>query len=648
MAKNNDYRVHRVYCYDIDYEILILEIPEGDLEDKLAYFAKEKGSIPKEYYDDYIVATCVANINQVLHKIGQDDMTNANPLNLAALKDKIIGMVLEKNGGLKYTRVIINKNNVLKIKKENAKLVNGERWLSDNKGWNLSSIDENEDEAILEALDDELDADNDIPNISKNIEDLEYVIEKKFWKRLRKYIEVKKFDEEDLPNLLKNRFFHNRVSFNTFVVTICVVDFEGLFATLDTMGIPARVAPPLLMQELYDLCQNSNPFLTFDNVQKYSIDKDDTSEDCPTNEGTCKSTGSGSTMGNYTNKSNKKKKKFKDVPKEDLLNLANSMKVSLIGQDKAIDSLVEAIQRASVGLKDPSKPIGSFLLAGTTGCGKTLTSKVLANELIKDRKNLITIDCSEYSADHEYSKLIGAPSGYIGYENGGILTNAILKKPFSVVVFDEIEKASTKVFQLLLQILEEGRLTDNKGTAVPFKDTVIIMTSNIGVEEINSIGKTIGFGDVSEITTEKKEKAIEGALKKKFKPEFINRIGDIIYFNDLKKEDYYRIIDIELYKLNDNLQANDTEYKALTLDFDKKLKNLIFDNGINDEYGARPLKRSIEKLVSAPLAIKLLSENIEKDAVVKVSAKKGKADFTIKVKVVDPPFYLDASHKVVD
>ena len=477
---------------------------------------------------------------------------------------------------------------------------------------------------------------------------MDYTVEEKWWKRLRKYIGIKRFREEDLPSLVKNRFFHNRVSFSTFVVTVCVTDFEELFQLLDNMGIPSRVAPPLLMHELYELCLEANPYLTFENVQKYSSDKDAPVIDDDDELTGAEKAPTTASMGKYAGKTKKKKKTFKDVPKEDLLNLANNMKVSLIGQDESIKSLVEAIQRASVGLKDPEKPIGSFLFAGSTGCGKTLTSKVLANELIKDRKNLITIDCSEYSADHEYSKLIGAPAGYVGFENGGILTNAVTKNPFSVVVFDEIEKASTKVFQLLLQILEEGRLTDNKGVAVSFKDTIIIMTSNIGTEEIGSIGKTIGFGDVSEVTTEKKEKAIEGALKKKFKPEFINRIGDIIYFNELKEEDFYRIIDIELYKLNDNLQANDTEYKKLTLNFDKKLKKLIFNNGINAEYGARPLKRAIEKFVSAPLAIKLLSENIEPDAVVKVSAKGKKAEFTIKTKVANPPFYLDASQKVID
>jgi ATP-dependent Clp protease ATP-binding subunit ClpC len=337
------------------------------------------------------------------------------------------------------------------------------------------------------------------------------------------------------------------------------------------------------------------------------------------------------------NKAKKKKNKklFKDVPKDDLLKLADMMKVFVIGQDEAVEQIVEAVQRASVGLKDPQKPIGSFLFAGRTGIGKTLTTKVLADELIKDRNNLITIDCSEYSADHEYAKLIGAPSGYVGHEQGGILTNAVLEAPFSVVVFDEIEKASHKVHEILLQILEEGRLTDGKGQKVSFKDCIVILTSNIGVAEVDDVKKTIGFGDVAKVTEEKKNKAIDAAIKKKFKPEFLNRIDSTVHFRSLGKTDYMSIIDIELYKLNDNLRSNDTEFKSLTLEFDKKAKNFVFKHGIDEDYGARPLKRCIEKEISTLLAARLLRGDIVSDATVEVTVKRGKVDFTIKIEEIE-------------
>jgi len=358
-----------------------------------------------------------------------------------------------------------------------------------------------------------------------------------------------------------------------------------------------------------------------------------------------KRTANQSSMGQYLKK--KPKMAFKDISKEELLTLGNSMKVFLVGQDAAINTMTESIQRASVGLKDPNKPIGSFLFAGRTGVGKTLASKILADELIKGRDNMVTIDCSEYSADHEYSKLIGAPSGYIGHEAGGILTNAIQKNPFSVVVFDEVEKASYKVHELLLQILEEGRLTDGKGKTTSFKDAVIIMTSNVGVKEVEDIKKTIGFGEVATITDAKKDAALTIALKKKFKPEFLNRLDSIINFKNLSKKDYMRIIDIELYKLNENLKSNDTEYKDVAIKFDDKIKRFIYKKGIDEEYGARPLKRAIERHISTPLAQELLVIDDVADTTVYATAIKGKVKFKLDKSIEEPPFYISDEYNAM-
>jgi ATP-dependent Clp protease ATP-binding subunit ClpC len=410
---------------------------------------------------------------------------------------------------------------------------------------------------------------------------------------------------------------------------------------LDNMGIPSRVAPPILMYEVYELCKDTNPFLTYENAQGFvdnlSNEDDEVEDDSPPRRAPNKMSSHARQQSNVKKKA---KKKFKDVPKEDLLRLSSAIKTFVIGQDEAIDNVVEAVQRASVGLKDPNKPIGSFLFAGRTGVGKTLTSKVLADELIKDRDNLINIDCSEYSADHEYAKLIGAPSGYVGHEQGGILTNAVLDNPFSVLVFDEVEKASHKVHELMLQILEEGRLTDGKGQKVSFKDCLIIMTSNVGVSEVDEVKKTIGFGDVAKLTNERKTKAISKAIKKKFKPEFLNRIDATVYFNNLKDEDYLKIIDIELFKLNENLKANDTEFKDLTLEFDKKVQAYIFKNGIDAEFGARPLKRCIEKEISTPLATALLKEDIDTKSKVKITVKNDKPTFSF-----ESDFFKSEEHK---
>lgn len=620
-----NYTVHKYWVEESEFEILILRIPDKEVEDKLAYLARDKGNITKSFYEDFVISTCVANINQLLYHIKQQ---SANPPNLMNVRKEIMEAILSINPILEPDNLVINRNSVVKIKQTPP--LEGDRPLTENKNWSLSYYDDNMGQVVDSDLPETVeDKKKDSKKETKALGDLEFQVRQQWWKRINRYLEIKVFKETDMESILKQRYFHNRSSFQTFIVSVCVVDADGLYAMLDEMGIPQRVAPPILMHEVYELCKELNPFLTFENAQKLSDALDEDDEEAPTVKRQSPSRMSSHAKSQAKAKK-KDKKKFKDVPKEDLLKLGDAMKVFLIGQDEAIENLVDAIQRASVGLKDPERPIGSFLFAGRTGIGKTLATKVLADELIKDRNNLVTIDCSEYSADHEYSKLIGAPSGYIGHDQGGILTNAVLESPFSVIVFDEIEKASHKVHELMLQILEEGRLTDGKGQHVSFKDTVIVMTSNIGVTEVDDIKKTIGFGDVAKITESKKDQAIEEALKKKFKPEFLNRIDSVINFRSLSKDDYMRIIDLELYKLNDNLRNNDTEYKGLTLEFDTRIKNFIYKNGINDEYGARPLKRCIEKEVSTRLARMLLNEiDVAASLTIKVSAYRSKPTFKI-------------------
>lgn len=624
---SEDYKVHKAWISEVEFEILVLEIPKEEIEDKLAFFARDKGNITKSFYEDFVISTCVANINQLLFHIRN---RTGSQTNLLDIREQVMKEVLSVNKLLGPDNLVINRNSVVKLK-DDAGPKEDERLLTENKNWNTSYyddvVDQNDGDPDVSKIIPVGKGKNKVPAEMKNIDDIDYDVVKKWWDRIRQYVEIKKFPEEDMASILSQRFFHNRHSFQIYIVTVCVVESEGLFVLLDNMGLPARVAPPILVHEVYELCKKVNPFLTYDKAQELS-DADEEEDQKPT-----RRTNTTSRMASHARQNNAKKKKykklFKDVPKEDLLKLADMMKAFVIGQDNAVEHIVDAVQRASVGLKDPQKPIGSFLFAGRTGIGKTLTTKVLADELIKDRNNLLTIDCSEYSADHEYAKLIGAPSGYVGHEQGGILTNAVIENPFSVIVFDEIEKASHKVHEIMLQILEEGRLTDGKGNKVPFKNTIIIMTSNIGVVEVEDVKKTIGFGDVAKITEDKKTKAIDAAIKKKFKPEFLNRIDSTVHFRSLSKKDYMRIIDIELYKLNDNLRSNDTEFKNLTLKFDKGVKAFIFKHGIDEDFGARPLKRCIEKEISTFLAARLLRGDIGPEATVKVTIKRGKVDFTI-------------------
>ncbi len=636
---SENYKIHKAWIKEAEFEILVLEIPKNEIEDKLAYLARDKGSINRSFYEDYVIATCVANINQLLFHIKQQ----ANlPPSLMQVREEVMTQVIFFNPLLNPDNLVINRNSVIKLKSTDI-LSEEERPLTENKQWNVSyydDVNEQEPEDVIESIpEDTKKVKKELPSELKNIEDIEFTVVKQWWKRINRYVEVKKFNEQDAASILSHKFFHNRSSFQTYVVTVCVVDSEDLFIMLDNMGLPNRVAPPILMHEVYLLAHDANPFLTYENAQNLSDNSEESEDDEPQNKRNQPPNRMSSHAGQQNSKKKKKHKKtFKDVFKDDLLKLNDTMKVFVIGQDSAVDQIVEAVQRASVGLKDPIKPIGSFLFAGSTGIGKSLTTKILADELIKDRDNLVTIDCSEFSSDHEYSKLIGSPNGYIGFEQGGTLTNAVMENPFSVVVFDEIEKASHKVHELLLQILEEGRLTDGKGQKVSFKDTIVIMTSNIGVSEVEDVKKTIGFGDVAKVTDDKKTKAIEKAIKKKFKPEFLNRIDSIVHFNSLSKQDYIRIIDIELYKLNENLKNNDTEFKDLTLKFDKKIKSYILKHGIDEDFGARPLKRCIEKEIATPLALKLLRDAIPLDATVLVSVLQSKVAFYIKdLEVIKKP-----------
>ncbi|MGD9157232.1 MAG: AAA family ATPase [Desulfobacteraceae bacterium] len=623
----NSYKVTSVFLDSAkNFEILVMTLPEEELNDKLAYLASSKGNISKSYYEDFLITNCVANINQLLSYISNNSYYADNLLKVRA---ELLEEIFKYNPTLKPDNLIINKNSVVKVKTTKKPRAN-EILLTENDHWNTSYY---EDAKTKDGGLNNKELNDDVANLKKkagqvkNVDELEYEEKQVWWEQIRQYVKIKKFKEDESLDVISGRYFKSESSFHTYIVSSCLLDFEELFLTLDELGMTGKVTPPVLMKELYKLCVSINKKLTFKNAQEMFDGDED--QDIEAGSGQVRAkTGEPSTTLRGSKK--KKKKRFKDVSKQDLLSLADNMKVFLIGQDEAIHSLTDAIQRASVGLKDPLRPIGSFLFAGSTGCGKTLTTKVLAETLIRERNNLITIDCSEYSSDHEYAKLIGAPSGYIGHEQGGILTNAMMKNPFSVVVFDEVEKASTKVHEIMLQILEEGRLTDGKGQRVSFKDAVVIMTSNVGVREIEEIGKTIGFGDVNKITDDKKSKALDEALKSKFKPEFLNRIDAIINFRTLNKEDYIKIIEIELFKLNENIQNNDTEYQGIRLTFDKSVNNYILKHGIDDKYGARPLKRCIEKEVSTPLARKILKERLTSKAAIDVKFKRGKIAFDIR------------------
>ena len=312
-----------------------------------------------------------------------------------------------------------------------------------------------------------------------------------------------------------------------------------------------------------------------------------------------------------------------------LHDLPQLIKGKVIGQDEAVTKVVKAIQRNRVGLKDPNKPIGSFIFLGQTGVGKTQLAKILAKELFDSEDSLIRIDMSEYMEKFAISRLIGAPPGYVGYEEGGQLTEKVRRKPYAVVLLDEIEKAHPDVFNMLLQILDDGYITDSLGRKIDFRNTIIIMTSNIGARQIKDFGSGVGFGTAAKSaqTEEYAKSVIEGALKKSFAPEFLNRIDDVIIFNALEKEDIHSIIDIELNKLLHRI--SDLGY---TLKISDKAKDFIADKGFDKKYGARPLKRAIQKYVEDALAEEIVNSKLTEGDTITMELDEEKSELFVKIR----------------
>ena len=306
-----------------------------------------------------------------------------------------------------------------------------------------------------------------------------------------------------------------------------------------------------------------------------------------------------------------------------LLTIEDEMAKVVIGQRDAVAALCKALRRSRADLKDPKRPIGTFALLGPTGVGKTLLAKTLAEQMFGDAKALIQLDMSEYMEKFNVSRLVGSPPGYVGYEDGGQLTEAVRRRPYSVVLFDEIEKAHPDVMNMLLQILEEGKLTDNVGRVINFRNTVILLTSNVGAETIKK-QSSMGFSPISDEGTydRMREKILEEA-KKQFRPEFLNRLDDIIVFRSLTKPDLIEILSLEAAKVTERLKG-----KNLKLELDEKAKDFLVEKGYDPTYGARPMRRSVERFLEDPLAEEILKGHLHEGEPVKVSAADGKLTFT--------------------
>jgi ATP-dependent Clp protease ATP-binding subunit ClpC len=321
-------------------------------------------------------------------------------------------------------------------------------------------------------------------------------------------------------------------------------------------------------------------------------------------------------------------KRMVQAETEKLRNMSTDMKGMVVGQDEAIVKVVKAIQRNRVGLKDPKKPIGTFIFLGPTGVGKTELARSLARYMFDSEDSLIRIDMSEYMEKFTVSRLIGAPPGYVGYEEGGQLTEKVRRKPYCVILLDEIEKAHPDIYNILLQVLDDGQLTDGLGRKVDFKNTLIIMTSNIGARQLKDFGDGVGFATASRMqqADENNKAVIEKALKRTFSPEFLNRIDDVIVFNSLTREHIFEIISILMKGVMKRLNN-----LGFSLELTEEVKDFIADKGYDAQFGARPLHRAIQKYLEDPLAEEILNMNIKNGDVLlaKLDKEQGKILFEI-------------------
>jgi ATP-dependent Clp protease ATP-binding subunit ClpC len=288
-----------------------------------------------------------------------------------------------------------------------------------------------------------------------------------------------------------------------------------------------------------------------------------------------------------------------------LLQMEDEIAEKVINQDEAISAVARAVRRSRSGIKDPNRPMGSFLFLGPSGVGKTWLSKQLAQFMFGSEDSLIAIDMSEFMEKHNASRLVGSPPGYVGHEEGGQLTEQVRRRPYSVILFDEIEKAHPDVYNMLLQIMEEGRLTDSLGRHIDFRNTIIIMTSNVGANVVQA-GGGLGFTTSEEDTTKRVKEGIMEEVQRQFRPEFLNRLDEMITFNPLQKDDLYRIIDIEMGKVEDRLAE-----KKIAFALSDSARDFLIDKGFHSEYGARPLRRAIERYIEDPMAEELLRSKIK-------------------------------------
>jgi len=410
------------------------------------------------------------------------------------------------------------------------------------------------------------------------------------------FVKIKELTSEDVETCLARARISDKQSYQEFVVfeamPECRKTLRSLFDRNDDTCLDRETA----IEELYRMCVKVNGALNIYNVT------------IPVHEekswqGMCK-----------TEESIDRSKRMRRIA-----GLEKTLKKRVVGQDRAIDIVARSVRSAWVGIRDWQRPVATLVFAGQTGVGKTELAKALAEFITGDEKHMVRVDCSEFSQPHEYAKLIGAPPGYVGYDDGGTLTEPLLKNPQTVVLFDEIEKANEKVHNLLLQVMDEGFLTDNKGRRIPFQEAVVILTSNVGVESLEEMGRAVGFTSADTVNERVVERETVKSLESLFRPEFLNRVDEVVCFRSLSPGDNRRIVRMLLQRLKENLAD-----LKMSIRFSAGVVDYLVKKGTDPRYGARPLRRAIKQYIEAPLADRLITESL--DAPANLAAKMFRGD----------------------